>query len=295
MPRLELDHTVTPSPVNPLGVKGCGEAGTIGSAAVPGERGLRCARAARDRAHRQAADAGAGVGRHPGGARRRRTGHGWSDPTAVRVRARRRRCGTPSTCSRAGRRDQGHGRRPQPAADDEVPAGAAAAGCWTSRGLAELRGRRGIPEGRPDRRRDHLPRAAREPSSCGSGSRSSSSAPRTSATVQVRNRGTIGGSLAHADPASRHAVGDAGARRDLQRPLEARAAGGQGTRVLPGSVRDRARRGRAAARHRAAGAAQGRGHRVPEPGPGRLGVRAGGRRGGRGPERGRPSVTPSSR
>jgi carbon-monoxide dehydrogenase large subunit len=33
MPHLELDHTVTPSPVNPLGIKGCGEAGTIGSAA----------------------------------------------------------------------------------------------------------------------------------------------------------------------------------------------------------------------------------------------------------------------
>jgi carbon-monoxide dehydrogenase large subunit len=33
MPRIETDHTVTPSPVNPLGVKGCGEAGTIGSAA----------------------------------------------------------------------------------------------------------------------------------------------------------------------------------------------------------------------------------------------------------------------
>jgi aerobic carbon-monoxide dehydrogenase large subunit len=33
MPRIETDYTVTPSPVNPLGVKGCGEAGTIGSAA----------------------------------------------------------------------------------------------------------------------------------------------------------------------------------------------------------------------------------------------------------------------
>ncbi|MGH7527372.1 MAG: xanthine dehydrogenase family protein molybdopterin-binding subunit, partial [Gemmatimonadales bacterium] len=33
MPRIETDNTVTPSPVNPLGVKGCGEAGTIGSAA----------------------------------------------------------------------------------------------------------------------------------------------------------------------------------------------------------------------------------------------------------------------
>ena len=30
-PTFELDETVTPSPVNPLGVKGIGEAGTIGS------------------------------------------------------------------------------------------------------------------------------------------------------------------------------------------------------------------------------------------------------------------------
>jgi carbon-monoxide dehydrogenase large subunit len=31
MPWIEADHTVTPSPVNPLGVKGVGEAGTIGA------------------------------------------------------------------------------------------------------------------------------------------------------------------------------------------------------------------------------------------------------------------------
>ncbi len=31
MPRMNLDHTVTPTPVNPLGAKGVGEAGTIGS------------------------------------------------------------------------------------------------------------------------------------------------------------------------------------------------------------------------------------------------------------------------
>jgi len=30
MPWVESDHTITPSPVNPLGVKGVGEAGTIG-------------------------------------------------------------------------------------------------------------------------------------------------------------------------------------------------------------------------------------------------------------------------
>jgi carbon-monoxide dehydrogenase large subunit len=32
VPSFELDHTVTPSPVNPMGVKGAGEAGTIASA-----------------------------------------------------------------------------------------------------------------------------------------------------------------------------------------------------------------------------------------------------------------------
>jgi carbon-monoxide dehydrogenase large subunit len=34
MPHIETDHTITPSPVNPLGIKGCGEAGTIASAAA---------------------------------------------------------------------------------------------------------------------------------------------------------------------------------------------------------------------------------------------------------------------
>ena len=31
MPRFITEHTCTPSPVNPMGVKGVGEAGTIGS------------------------------------------------------------------------------------------------------------------------------------------------------------------------------------------------------------------------------------------------------------------------
>jgi carbon-monoxide dehydrogenase large subunit len=34
LPRYETAHTVTPSPVNPLGVKGIGEAGTIASSAA---------------------------------------------------------------------------------------------------------------------------------------------------------------------------------------------------------------------------------------------------------------------
>jgi len=34
LPNFELDKTVTPSPVNPLGVKGVGEAGAIASTAA---------------------------------------------------------------------------------------------------------------------------------------------------------------------------------------------------------------------------------------------------------------------
>src|SRR5581483_1758797 len=34
VPRMQLDHTVTPSPLNPLGIKGAGEAGAIPVGAV---------------------------------------------------------------------------------------------------------------------------------------------------------------------------------------------------------------------------------------------------------------------
>jgi carbon-monoxide dehydrogenase large subunit len=34
LPAFETSHTVTPSPVNPLGVKGIGEAGTIAASAA---------------------------------------------------------------------------------------------------------------------------------------------------------------------------------------------------------------------------------------------------------------------
>jgi CO/xanthine dehydrogenase Mo-binding subunit len=34
VPRIEIDHLETPSPLNPLGIKGAGEAGVIPSAAV---------------------------------------------------------------------------------------------------------------------------------------------------------------------------------------------------------------------------------------------------------------------
>ena len=47
LPSIELDRTVTPSPTNPLGVKGIGEAGTIAATAGGHQRGRRRAVAAR--------------------------------------------------------------------------------------------------------------------------------------------------------------------------------------------------------------------------------------------------------
>src|SRR4029453_1145843 len=44
LPWLETDRTETPSPVNPLGVKGVGEAGTIGATPAIGNSGV-CAAA----------------------------------------------------------------------------------------------------------------------------------------------------------------------------------------------------------------------------------------------------------
>ena len=57
MPWIESSHTVTPSPVNPLGVKGVGEAGTIGCFAGRGEFGGGRAQPSGRAAHRHAADA----------------------------------------------------------------------------------------------------------------------------------------------------------------------------------------------------------------------------------------------
>ena len=64
-PSFEVDRTETPTDVNPMGVKGAGETGTIASTAAV-ERGHGRARAGRNPAPRHAAHAGtclAGNGR----------------------------------------------------------------------------------------------------------------------------------------------------------------------------------------------------------------------------------------
>ena len=70
IPHMTLDRTVTPSPSNPLGIKGVGEAGTIGApqAAINAWWTLS---PLRDQAHRHARLPDAGVGGHPGRQERR--------------------------------------------------------------------------------------------------------------------------------------------------------------------------------------------------------------------------------
>ena len=119
-PRFELHATVTPTPVNPLGAKGVGEAGTLGStpsivnAAVDALVGVR-----RD-AHRHDAAAREAVAHHP-----RRPG---VIPTTFEY-ARATSLDDALAKLKAGRRGrQVHRRRPQPrAADEAAPERAAGA------------------------------------------------------------------------------------------------------------------------------------------------------------------------
>ena len=65
VPSFETDRTETPSPVNTLGVKGIGEAGTIAATPARGRGGARRDPAARRDRARHAADADAGVAGDP--------------------------------------------------------------------------------------------------------------------------------------------------------------------------------------------------------------------------------------
>ena len=67
VPSFELDRTETPSPVNSLGVKGIGEAGTIAASPAVTERRHRRPAPARRHLHQHAARSHAGLGSDPGG------------------------------------------------------------------------------------------------------------------------------------------------------------------------------------------------------------------------------------
>ena len=153
VPSITLGHTVTPSPTNQLGVKGIGEAGTIGAAPavinaivdalsglgvrevpMPASplnvwKAIHGAAAAPD-------TAGTDVGDHQGVTARRprrwrrsdpapRTEHSIHDPGCVRLRQGRLGRGGDQPARPARRRGQVPGRRPQPAAADEAAPGPA--------------------------------------------------------------------------------------------------------------------------------------------------------------------------
>ena len=224
-------------PTNPLGVKGVGEAGTIASTpavvnavvdalrpwgvddiempCTPNGCGGRSTGPAQRRgpAEGTPTEPGGRVATRPSAdleperrhtAARERSG---AVIPAVRLRGAGHESKRRSRAGGAGERGQGAGRRPEPAA------GAAAAD-----GRSRAAGRPGRIDGaarRPrrrrrhgDRRHDHA-RRRRSATPLVAPARAAAAGPRsTVADPQVRHRGTLGGSLAHADPA-----GDLPARR----------------------------------------------------------------------------------
>ena len=220
VPAITLGHTVTPSPTNQLGVKGIGEAGTIGAApavinaivdALSG-LGVRDVPMPASPLNVWNAIHGAAVPPTPPAptsattrasppeppSRKREARH---DPRRVRLRPGRLGRGGDQPARRARRRRQVPRRRAQPAAADEAAPGPAE------------RARRHRPAARPvvhpRRRRPHRHRRAdpahghRDAPTCWpSTSRCWPTPPSHVGDPQVRHRGTIGGSIAHADPAS---------------------------------------------------------------------------------------------
>ncbi len=69
VPSFETDRTVTPSPVNSMGVKGVGEAGTIAASAVVTNAVIDAIRPLGVGLHQHAAQPDAGVGSDPGAQR----------------------------------------------------------------------------------------------------------------------------------------------------------------------------------------------------------------------------------
>ena len=201
--------------------------------------------------------AAAGQGR-PG--RAARAAARWSWPTLDEAGAVRRTT-RPTTVAeavgaarRARRRGQGARRRPEPGADAGNLRLARFEHLVDIGRIAELRGVE-------RQQRVTSPSARRRATS------SSSATPMVAADVpllarrrryighfQIRNRGTIGGSLAHADPAAEYPAVARGARRRRSTSLSARGERAvRGRRVLHGRVVDGAGARRAAHRHRLPG------------------------------------------
>ena len=196
--------------------------------------------------------------------RRHRRARARSASATSTCRTRPRPCGAPSRPRREARHDPGgvrvpapgHARRGagrarrrrtaakviagghEPAAADEAAARAAPDTLIDIGRLTELKGVQATARRRlRDRRADDLRRGPR-------GHRSSSSptdAILDIGDVQVRNRGTVGGAIAHADPASDLPALGLALDYSVVAPLGPRRAGRAARRVLRGRVPDRHR------------------------------------------------------
>ena len=191
LPSIELDRTVTPTPVNPLGAKGVGEAGTIAAPpAVVNAVVDALAHLGVDHVDMplqpervwQAIRTRKGGGRDPApfdyaGPRR------LEEAIALLVGRRRREAAR---------------RRSEPDAADEAAARPPAVLVDIGR-VEGLRYVREDGDADRDRRADAHPTSSRSPHAAMLPGRCAEAAAEIG-DPQVRNRGTIGGSLAHADP-----------------------------------------------------------------------------------------------
>ena len=224
-----LDRTETPSPVNSLGVKGVGEAGTI--AASPGGH---------QRRHRRAAPARRDVHQH---AARRRM-RVWEaiqeadrhDPRRVRLRrarvARRGARGAAPTAARTPSCSPA-GTRCIPLMKLRLAAPSLLVDLRQVAGPARHRAR--------ERRRWRIGALTPHADVAGRGDLGLvAAAAATIADQQVRNRGTIGGSLAHGDPASDLPAVLLACEGSVTVARRRRRARGRGRRPVPGLPDDRA-------------------------------------------------------
>ncbi len=234
-PNIELDETVTPSPVNPIGVKGVGEAGAIASTAAVanavidalGPLGIR---------HLDMPYTAQTVWR----AMQCREGRPGVIPAAFEYQ-RPASVDEALQARRLRRRREGPRRRPEPPAAAQDAAGERRH-ARRHRPAAELRGVRQLDRRRlRDRRADDLRRVIDSPVK--RVRPAAATRCRASATSRSATAGTVGGSIAHCDPASDLPALPARARRQLVAPL-GRAASGSiaARRLLRGAVPDRPRR-----------------------------------------------------
>ena len=235
LPSFELDETVTPSPVNPLGVKGVGEAGCIASTAAVANAvidalsplGIRhldmpytaqkvwgAIQGASNGARREARHDPGGVRVHPGGQHRGRARPLAGDDGAKVIAGGQSllpllklRLASAETLVDIGRLSE-------------------------LRGIEHARRRPAV-----DRRADHVRRAASTRPAVHYGVLRD--ALPTIGDVQVRNRGTVGGAVAHADPASDLPAVAPRARRGDRAPV---LGAGRGRSRPTASSRARSRR-----------------------------------------------------